>query len=491
MWFITAVEEVAGSGDAITIGSVIMFIATAAIVACVISLVIGNGTKKGQPPRMPHYIPFLGNIVSFGKHPVNFIKEGAKRYGDVFTTKILNKEMTFVTHPRAYDTFFKATDDELSLREVYGFMSPVFGKGVVYDAKSTEMMMEQVRFVSSGLTTQRFHQFVDVFEEEVRLKSQKLGKSGEFDTVDTMGDLIIYTASRTLLGPSIREYLENKNLGKLYHDLDIGISPLSFFYPNLPQGIRDRARNEIYKLFSELIEKRRKNPDLEQDVLNAMLDARYKDGEKLPDSHIIGILLAGLFAGQHTSTIASSWTLLNIVNDKNIYKRVMEEQDRVMGTDPNAKLTYDKVQEMELLERCMREALRMYPPLIMLMRYVKKPRKHGDYVIPKGNVLVISPSQCGRCEDVYENPDVFDPDRFSDPRREHEKLRHGNISFGGGRHKCIGENFAILQVKSIISTILRTYDMELVDKLPSINYQSMVVGPVQPCKIRYTARKHA
>jgi sterol 14-demethylase len=395
--------------------------------------------------------------------------------------------MTFITHPRAYDVFFKATDDELGLREVYRFMKPVFGTGVVYDAKSTEMMMEQVKFVSSGLTTQRFHAFVDVFEEEVDYKVKKLGNSGSFDVGETLADLIIFTASRSLLGPGIREYLETKGLGKLYHDLDAGISALSFFYPGLPQGERDRAKNAIYSIFSELIEKRRKNPDEELDVLNEMLHSNYRDGSAIPKDHMIGILLAGLFAGQHTSTIASSWTLINIVGHKDIYKKVMEEQDRVMGTDADAKLSYDRVQEMDLLERCMREALRMYPPLIMLMRYVKKARKWENYTIPKGNVLVVSPSVTGR-SDVYTNPDQFDPDRFAEPRKEHEKMRHANLAFGSGRHKCIGENYAILQVKSILSKLLRTYDMELIGKIPTINYSSLVVGN-EPCSIKYSLRK--
>jgi sterol 14-demethylase len=136
----------------------------------------------------------------------------------------------------------------------------------------------------------------------------------------------------------------------------------------------------------------------------------------------------------------------------------------------------------------MREALRMYPPLICLMRYVKKARKWENYTIPKGNVVVVSPSVTGRCADVYTNPDTFDPDRFAEPRKEHEKMRHANLAFGSGRHKCIGENYAILQVKSILSKLLRTYDMELVSKVPNINYTSLVVGP-EPCIVKFNRRK--
>ncbi|KAL0488986.1 sterol 14-alpha-demethylase [Acrasis kona] len=480
------VESTTESNDVFTFSSLLLVIFTALLVILVVHTVSTNKQSKNAPPRMTHYLP-VGHIVGFGMHPVKFIQDGRKKFGDMFTARILNKDMTFLTHPDVYDLFFKGTDDELGLREVYKFMTPVFGKGVVYDADS-QMMMEQVKFVSSGLTTQRFHHFVDVFEEEVDNKIKQLGETGTFGCTDTMADLIIFTASRSLLGNGIREFLETKGLGTLYHDLDAGISALSFFYPGIPQGQRDRASTAIRSIFSELIEKRKLNPDDDQDVLNELLNAKYREsGEPVPKEHIIGVLIAGLFAGQHTSTIAISWTLMSIISNKHIYEKVMEEQKRIMCED-NAKLSYDKVMEMEYLERCMREALRMYPPLIMLMRYVKKARKWGDYIVPKGNVLVVSPSVTGRCEDVYENPDVFDPERFAEPRKEHEKKRHANLAFGSGRHKCIGENFAILQVKSIISKLLRTYDMKLLGKLPTIDYTSLVVGPTTPCVIEYKKR---
>ena len=227
--------------------------------------------------------------------------------------------MTFLTHPRAFEVFFKAYDDELGLREVYRFMRPVFGAGVVYDAQSSEVMMEQLRFVTGSLTVPRFRLFTGIFEEEVKLKFAKMGDQGEADVFDILSNLIIYTASRCLLGHEIRHYLEDKNLGQLYHDLDEGISALSFFYPWLPSKQRDVACKKVFQIFQALIDERRKNMDeVHEDVLDTLIRSTYKSGEKLPDAHICGILLAGLFAGQHTSSIASSWTLMLILSNPEI-----------------------------------------------------------------------------------------------------------------------------------------------------------------------------
>jgi sterol 14-demethylase len=475
--------------EILPIADVFIVLFTALAVIMISTYISSSRRRKGQLPHVPYLVPYVGSIVGFGTNPVQFIRNNYEKYGEVFSAKILGKNMTFIAHPKAYDTFFKPKDTELEQREVYKFMKPVFGSGVVYDAESPDVMMEQLKFVTSGLTTARFINFVKVFDDEVKRKVSQLGDSGVMDIFQHLSDLIIFTASRCLLGDDIRRFLETKNLGQLYHDLDEGISPLSFFYPSLPQSKRDRARKKIGEIFKELIEIRKKQPEKRyDDVLDTLLHSEYKSGTPIPDDHIVGILIAGLFAGQHTSSIASTWTLLNIVNDRKIYERVIAEQKLIMGR-MDAELEYDKVQEMLFLERCMQESLRMYPPLIMLMRYVKKTLKYNDMRIPKGNILVISTSMGGSCAEVFENPHVFDPDRFAEPRSEHLKVRHAYLAFGSGRHKCIGENFAMLQVKSILSGLFRHYDLELIGELPKVSHSSLVVGPTPPCLIKYTRRK--
>lgn len=457
-----------------------------------ISFQIQRRKQANAPPRVFSFLPNpLGSILGFAQ-PIAFIKDSMKKYGDTFTAHVLGKDLTFVTHPKDMDAIFSATDEQVSQREVYKFMTPVFGKGVVYDAKNTQRMMEQLHFVISGLRKDRFSRFVQIFEEETDIIINQLGESGEIELFEILSKLIIFTASRSLLGEGVRHYLQDKNLADLYHNIDEGISPLSFFFPNFPMPSsfsRNKAVKEVYQIFTELINERRKNPEKaegNQDVLEILMNAQYRDKVKVPDSHICGILLAGLFAGQHTSSITSTWTLMNLLFHPHILKRVMEEQKEVMDSLDD-QLTYDKVRAMHLLENCMNEALRMYPPLIMLMRYCKENVKCGNYVIPKGNIIVISTSVSGRHKDVFTEPDKYDPDRFD--RLEQKKFNHSDLLFGSGRHKCLGENFARLQITSICSKLLRAFEFTPVDKkLPNVDYTSLVAGPGNKCFVRYKKR---
>ena len=159
-------------------------------------------------------------------------------------------------------------------------------------------------------------------------------------------------------------------------------------------------------------------------------------------------------------------------------------------------LDYDKINHMEILHNCMREALRLSPPLVLLMRKAMRdisvtvPVKHGSekkatYMIPKGDIVMVSPTVGMRLEHVFNDPEKFDPDRYAEGREEH-KIPYAYLGFGGGMHSCMGQNFAFVQVKTILSVLFRMYDIELLcDKFPSPDYQAMVVGPKGDCRVRF------
>jgi sterol 14-demethylase len=93
-----------------------------------------------------------------------------------------------------------------------------------------------------------------------------------------------------------------------------------------------------------------------------------------------------------------------------------------------------------------------------------------------------------RIPEVFAGPERYDPERFAPGRAEDRKARFALITFGGGKHGCLGMTFAYLQIKAIWSILLRRFDWELVDHRPKPNYSTFVVGPRQPCKVRYRRR---
>lgn len=388
----------------------------------------------------------------------------------------------------------------LSQDEVYGFMKPVFGPGVVYDASKKNRQV-QFQSMAHGLRTARLKGYTAKIEKETRQYLKTWGESGELDLFHALSELTILTASRCLHGDDVRENLF-KEVSELYHDLDQGLTPLTVFFPNAPTKAhqkRNAARAKMVELFGKVIKNRRDNPDVKHsdgtDILSIFMDVKYKDGSPITDEQVTGLLIALLFAGQHTSCITSTWTSLFILNNPEIMKRIVSEQMDIFGADPDAAVDYKKVNEdMPLLHNSMKEALRLCPPLILLIRYAVKELKvkaaGKNYTIPKGDMVLISPSVGMRIPEVFKDPDAFDPDRFGPGREEDKSSPYAYMGFGGGMHSCMGQNFAFVQVKTILSVLFREYEMEMIaDKVPDIDYEAMVVGPKGDCRIRYKKRQ--
>lgn len=375
-------------------------------------------------------------------------------------------------------------------------MLPVFGKGVVYDATKKRRQV-QFQTMANGLRSNRLKQYVPKIEEETRkYLREEWGESGTVDFLTAMSELTILTASRCLHGEDVRQHLF-KEVQELYHDLDHGVQPISVFWPSAPieaHRKRDAARKEMVRLFSKVIEERRKNPSKSDgtDILSLFMDIKYKDGTPIDAEQVTGLLIALLFAGQHTSCITSTWTSLFIANDKTLVNRVLDEQSTILKENPDKALDYDDLQQMELLHNCVREALRMCPTFIMILRRAERDVditvNKKSYTIPKSDYVCVSPTVSMRLKTTFEDPDTFDPDRFSAPREEHKKP-YSYLGFGGGLHSCMGQNFGFLQVKTILSILFREYEIERVaDEMPAIGYEDMVVGPKGDCRIRYKKR---
>ena len=243
-----------------------------------------------------------------------------------------------------------------------------------------------------------------------------------------------------------------------------------------------------------MIHARRTNGVKREDMLQAFMDATYVDGSSCTDDQITGLLIGTLFAGQHTSSISSTWVVLNALAHPPILARLHAELAATLGPDTRA-TSMAALQGCSLLHNCMKESLRLAPPLIMLMRKVHTPFAVCGTVVPRDHYvfapLAVSmnlPETAPDC--AFTAPATFDPDRFAPPREE-GKGTLAFCAFGGGVHGCLGEQFGYLQVKTIVSILLRRFEIEAVGPLPKPNHTAMVVGPLQTnnsCVIKYRRR---
>lgn len=362
-------------------------------------------------------------------------------------------------------------------------MVPVFGKDVAYDNPPARMG-EQLGMLRPALQDRRMRTYGEIVSEEVRRAVADWGDEGEIDLVEFCASLTNFTSTHCLVGREFREDMSGEFAG-VYQDLEKGITPLSYIHANLPLPSfrrRDKARVRLVEMIGEIVEKRRRDGREGEDFLQTLMDAEYKNGSRLSDHEITGMLLAAMFAGHHTSSVTTAWTLLELLRKPDYMKRMVGElNDRYA---PGDEVDFQSLREIPLTEYAVKEALRLHPPLFMLLRAVLQDFQFNDTLVPAGQWVINSPYVSHRLPGVFENPLAFDPDRFG-PERLEDKKQFTFISFGGGRHKCMGNAFALLQVKTIFAMLLRAFEFELCSDPIQQELGVLVLGPKMPCRIRY------
>eukprot|EP00124_Ichthyophonus_hoferi_P000183 Ihof_evm20s6 gene=Ihof_evmTU20s6 len=417
---------------------------------------ITDAPPKGVkfPPRVPHKIPFLGCAPEFGTKPIEFLHNAYKTYGPVFTFRMMGRDCTYVIGNEASALMFNSKNEDLNAEEVYGNLTiPIFGKGVAYDVDSKEFG-EQKRLMKTGLTIERFKQYVSMIEEETHEYLKRFGDEGEMDLFKSLAELVIMTASRCLLGPEIRALLDESIAG-LFADMDGSFTAAGWLLPHwLPLPAfrkRDAAHRKMMALFVDVVEKRKKEGNVDHgDLISTFMNTPYRNGTYLTSTQVGGMCIAALLAGQHTSSTTGSWMGYFIANDKALQDKLRKE---ALDAMEDGHVTFDGLKQMEDMDCTLKETLRLRPPIMTMMRVVKTPQQIMGYTIPVGNYCCASPTTNHILDEAWPNALTFNPDRFKGTTTDEDaeesnmagKGKFSYVPFGAGRHRCIGEIFAYTQ----------------------------------------------
>lgn len=441
-----------------------------------------------EPPKAKGGLPWIGHMFSFVRNPYRFVEKVATESGEIVSFKLLGQKIVLLTGDEASELFYRSSDEELDQSAAYKLMTPIFGEGLVFDAPISRKN-EQLKMLMPSLQMDAMRQHSEKIVTEVEDIIHDWGNSGEIELVEFMKQLTINTASHCLLGKEFRYELSDE-FARIYHDLEQGVNPVAYHFPYLPIPKfkrRDQARARLQELVGQIVNKRKNQKDKPSDMFQTLIDMEYKDGTKLDDNEITGLLVGAIFAGHHTSSGTAAWVLIELLKNPHLMRATVKELDELLGSQ--GKVTFQSLREMPILENVLKEVLRLHPPLIILMRQVSKDLHFKDYVIKAGEMVWACPPVTHRLSKLFSNPHSFDPDRFSPARKEDRNLM-AYQPFGGGKHKCSGNAFAMFQIKAIFATLLRRYEFELVDAPDSYvdNYSEMIVQPKSPCRVRYKLR---
>ncbi|CAF1301007.1 unnamed protein product [Rotaria sordida] len=259
----------------------------------------------------------------------------------------------------------------------------------------------------------------------------------------------------------------------------LAIIPLVNRLP-LPSKLRiDASMREVRRVVQHIIDERKKGlsksackgPDLLDLLLAARDDGKQK---KFTDEEIYEEAITFVSAGHETTSNLMTWALYNLAANPEVYQRCLDEVDSVMSIDNE--FNASMLSLLPYTEAVLKETLRLYPPVPLLFRTAVEDNtlvaSDGKHIhVKKGTELVLNLYMLHHSEKYWPEPSKFDPSRFDQGQSE------AFLPFAAGSRSCIGQNFAMIEAKILLATILQQFHFELV---PDQTYVPAVAITMRP-----------
>jgi cytochrome P450 len=403
----------------------------------------------GLPPGPPY--PSALQAVGFWTRPFAFLRQCRERYGKRFTIKLPGAPpFVMLTDPAEVKEVFTAPPDVLRPGEGARVLEPVVGSNSVILLDEAPHM-EQRKLMLPAFHGERMERLADLMEEVADEELAGLPRGVPVELHPRMQELTLEIILRAVFGldPGARFEALRQRLQEM---LVFGDRPISLMPPpkdSVAARILERVgpfahfvrtQAEVDALLFELIEERRREGEGAErsDVLGMLLEAHHEDGSPMSEQEIRDELLTLLVAGHETTATTLAWAFERLAREPQVTARLVEE----IEGDDDAYLT-----------ATIQETLRTRPVLPNAApRLVVKPVEIGGWVYPPGCSLVLNGYLIHHDPEIYPEPDAFRPERFLDE----PPGTYTWIPFGGGRRRCLGASFAMLEMKIVLRAALGT-----------------------------------
>lgn len=419
-------------------------------------------------------IPYITLPSNYPTNLGAFLANMYEQYGPIFQTLYLEKKLVYLVGPEANRFVLSSNRPKFSYHEgwgqLYGVLD-VYGNGLLtMDGAEHDWHR---RMMNPAFAMGYMEHYLSLMNRIICQCITNWTTSGEIDVYQEMRKITFEVAAEALAGfkpgPEVDRFRE------LFVDL-------------LMQGMWARTgqlKDELFHLLQSKIRDRRKYPT--NDVLGMLVQAHDGQGNPISDDQIIAHISILLVAGHETSTSLSAWLLYLLSQHPDYRQRVLAEQEELLSGTTNP--TFDDIKRMKVLDNALSEAERMYPPIANGPRGVTEDFTFHGYHVPAGTHVFYSIAATHLLPSIFTSPATFDPDRFAPPREEQKKTPYALVGFGAGPRICIGINFAKVEIKTIVSHILRQYHLELVPDQKIIQFYRATGMPLHGIKLRVFERK--
>ncbi|KAH8387442.1 hypothetical protein KR093_007117, partial [Drosophila rubida] len=474
-------------------------------------LLLWDYLKRKRRNDMIHYmsgppaLPVLGNILLYrgldGELIMDYALANCRKYGKMYRVWILNQLAVFSTDPRDVEVILSSSQ-HITKNNLYNLMLPWLGTGLL-------MSTGRKWHARRKIITPTFHfkileQFVDIFHQQSNILVEQLQQYADGETALNIFPIICLMAldviTETAMGtkvhaqmspelPYVRAVFDMSNIVtvrfiKPWQRIDWMfrlLQPrLALKQAQLIKTMHDFTESVIQERREALVnDQQRQAGNVEGDDLGqkrrmALLDVLLQatiNGEPLSNEDIREEVDTFMFEGHDTTTSGISFCLYEISRHAEVQQRLVQEIHAVLGENKQQAATLRELNELKYMECVIKESMRLHPPVPIIGRNFKEDVEIRGKLVPAGTNYTIGLYVLLRDEREFEAPNEFRPERFvvndaattatetTPSTQAQQQHSYAYLPFSAGPRNCIGQKYAILEMKSVISKLLKHFEL--------------------------------
>lgn len=413
----------------------------------------------------PGLLRFIHGVRKHGF--LEFAGRQWREHGDVFQVRIGRRTLVFVMHPDAVEHVnvgHRHNYDKLGSYDVV--RRYLLGDGLV--ASTGELWRRQRRLMAPFFTPKGIQAYSRLMlSDGARLVERWQGLAGQGAEVEIAEEMTFVTASIILKAMFSSETIESIHQMKDAVETMIGFVdtkmagvPLPLWLPTAKNRRYVAARELVHRAIRGVIAERRAVEEARwpDDLLTRLMQARDEEtGQAMSEGLLRDESITTFFAGHETTARTMTFAWYALAANPTVTQRLHEELDRVLaGRPPTAEL----LRQLPYTLQVIKEVLRLYPAAPFYVRDAIAGDQIGGFEVPAGAAVMLSPYYTHRHPQFWDDPEVFDPDRWT---REREAGRHSHAyhPFAAGPRICIGNHFSLLESHVLLAMLATRFTPRL------------------------------
>lgn len=425
-------------------------------------------------------------LAQYGRDPIAFFSGLARDYGDVVYVPGFGMRMYLLSHPDDIAQVLVRDSRKYIKDRLMRRGRPVFGNGLLLN--EGDSWKQQRRLINPSFHRQCLDryaaQMIDCTERAIAP-----WRAGEVRSIDAeMMRLTLDVAVRTLFSGDVGD--EAERIGRAFEDIGRFFDSvlgrvLGMSWVPTPTNLRyHRALADLNRIVAALVRERRKKGGEPGNLLSMLLSAQGEDGKGMSDTQVRDEVMTLFLAGHETTALTLVFTLYLLAKHPVIEQTLVSELGAVLGRRAP---TFGDLPQLVYTEQVIRESLRLYPPAYAIAREPLEDTVIGGYRVPRGSTVMMWPWIVHRDPRFYDAPDELRPERWT-PAFERALPNEAFFPFGAGQRHCIGAQFAMMESKLVVATILQRFRLELVSDEPLRFLLSITARPSRPVRMRLAPR---